>query len=73
MIKKRVPTLGARITNLAKFSSTLHLLQESYKFVQESQTLQTCYNVEHFLQDSNNIFAKNTFFLVRSSYKKCDV
>ena len=47
---------------LPKFSSTLHFLQESYKFVQESQTLQICYNVEHFLQDSDNIFAKNAFF-----------
>ena len=47
---------------LLKFSSTLHFLQESYKFVQESQTLQICYNVEHFLQDSDNIFAKNAFF-----------
>ena len=47
---------------LPKFSSTLHFLQESYKFVQESKTLQICYNVEHFLQDSDNIFAKNAFF-----------
>ena len=47
---------------LPKFSSTLHFSQESYKFVQESQTLQFCYNVEHFLQDSDNIFAKNAFF-----------
>ena len=31
------------------------------------------YNVEHFLQDSDNIFAKNCIFLVRNSYKKCDV
>ena len=27
---------------LPKFSSTLHFLQESYKFVQESQILQIC-------------------------------
>ena len=47
---------------LPKFSSALHFLQESYKFVQESQILQICYNVEHFLQDSDNIFAKNGFF-----------
>ena len=47
---------------LPKFSSALHFLQESYKFVQESQILQICYNVEHFLQDSDNIFAKNAFF-----------
>ena len=58
---------------LPKFSSTLHFLQESYKFVPEPQILQICYNVEHFLQDSDNIFAKNAFFLVRNSYKKCDV
>ena len=50
----------------------MHFLQESYKFVQESQTLQICYNVEHFLEDSDNISAKNAF-LVRNSYKKCDV
>ena len=42
--------------------STLHFLQESYKFVQELQILQICYNVEHFLQDSDNVFAKNAFF-----------
>ena len=42
---------------LPKFSSALHFLQESYKFVQESQNLQICYNVEHFLQDSDNISA----------------
>ena len=42
-------------------------------FAPESQTLQICYNVEHFLQDSDNIFAKNAFFLVRNSYEKCDV
>ena len=47
---------------LPKFSSTSYFLQESYKFEQESQTLQICYNVEHFLQDSDNTFAKNAFF-----------
>ena len=36
-----------------KFSPTLHFLQESDKFVQESQNLQICYDVEHFLQDSD--------------------
>ena len=41
---------------LPKFSSTLHFLQESYKSVQESQYLQICYGVDHFLQDSDNIF-----------------
>ena len=38
-----------------------NFLQESYKFVQESQILQSCYNVEHFLQDSDNILAKIAF------------
>ena len=47
---------------LPKFLSTLHSLQAPYKFVQESQILQICYNVDHFLQDSVNIFAKNAFF-----------
>ena len=47
---------------LPKFSSNLHFLQESHKFVQELQILQICYHVEHFLQDSDNIFAKNAFF-----------
>ena len=47
---------------LPKFLSALYFLQESYKFVQESQILQICYNVEHFLQDSDNIFALNAFF-----------
>ena len=45
-----------------KFLPTLLFLQESYKFVQEPQILQICYNVEHFLQDSDNIFAKIAFF-----------
>ena len=35
---------------LPKFLPTLHFLQEAYKFVQELQILQICYNVEHFLQ-----------------------
>ena len=47
---------------ISKFLSTLHFLQESYKFVQESQILQICFNIEHFLQDSDNIFAKTSFF-----------
>ena len=59
--------------NLPKFLSTLHLLQESHKFVQKSQILQICYSVEHFLQDSDTIFAKNTFFFEWNSYEKCDV
>ena len=46
---------------LPKFLPTLHFLQESYKFVQESQILQICYNVEHFLQDFGNISAKIAF------------
>ena len=36
----------------------MHFLQESYPFVQESQILQVWYNVEHFLQESDNIFEK---------------
>ena len=58
---------------LPKFLSTLHFLQESYKFIQESQILQICYNVEHFLQDSAKIFAKNAFFSLKNSHKKFDV
>ena len=53
--------------------STLHFLQEPYQFVQESQTLQICYNVDHFLQDSDNIFAKNACFSQEVLTKKCDV
>ena len=34
----------------------MHFLQESYKFVQESQILKVCHNVEHFLQESDYIF-----------------
>ena len=60
------------LQNSSKFSSTLHFLHESYKFVQESQPLQICYIVEHFIQNSDNIFAK-IHFLGRSSYKNCDV
>ena len=52
---------------------TLLFLQESYKFVQETQILQICYNVEHFLQDSDNIFAKIAFFFVINFYKNYDV
>ena len=37
---------------------TLHFLEKSYKFVQELPFLQICYNVEHFLEDSDNFFAK---------------
>ena len=36
----------------------MHFLQESHKFVQESQIPQNCYNVEHFLQKSDNILTK---------------
>ena len=36
----------------------MHFLLESYEFVQKSQILQVCYNVERFLQESDNIFAK---------------
>ena len=42
---------------LVNFAFLIRILQ-----VQESQTLQICYYVEHFLQDSDNIFAKNAFF-----------
>ena len=41
------------------------------KFEKESQTLQVCYNVEHFLQDSDNIFAKIAHvmkFLQKNAY-----
>ena len=60
-----IKTLGYRNHKsckiLPKFLPTLNFLQEPYKFVQESQILQICYNVEHFLQDSDNIFAKIAF------------
>ena len=55
---------------LPNFSSTLHFLQESYKFIQESQILQICYNVEHFIQDSANNFAKNAFFSLKKFLQK---
>ena len=57
---------------LPKFLQTLHFLQESYKFVQESQILRICYSVEHFLQHFDNISAK-LHFCVKNSYKKCDM
>ena len=38
-----------------------------------TKTLQICYNVEHFLQDSDNIFAKNAVFGKKFLQKKCDV
>ena len=50
----------------------MHFLQESYKFVQESQILQIWYNVEHFLPEFDN-FYQNLHLFVRNSYKKCDV
>ena len=53
---------------LQKFLPTLHFVQESYKFVQESQNWQVCYNVDHFLQYSDNISAKISI-LRKSSYK----
>ena len=40
------------------FLPIMHFLQESYEFVRKTQILQVCYSVEHFLQDSDNIFAK---------------
>ena len=39
----------------------MHFLQESYEFVRKTQILQICYSVEHFLQESDNIFAKGAF------------
>ena len=39
----------------SQFLSIMHFLHESYKFVQESQILQVSHNVEHFLQESDNI------------------
>ena len=48
---------------LPKFLPTLHFLKDSHKFAQEPQILQIYYyNVEHFLQVSDNIFAKIAFF-----------
>ena len=46
---------------LPKFLPTLHFLQESYKFVQESQISQICYNGEHFSQGFDKNFAKIAF------------
>ena len=43
----------------------MHFLQESYEFVQKSQIFHVCYSVEHFSQESDNIFAK-----FASIYKK---
>ena len=40
------------------FLQIMHFLQESYEFVRKTQILQICYSVEHFLQESDNIFAK---------------
>ena len=40
------------------FLPIMHFLQESYEFVRKTQILQICYSVEHFLQESDNIFAK---------------
>ena len=36
----------------------MDFVQVFSNFVQESSILQACYNVELFLQDSDNIFAK---------------
>ena len=47
-------------------------MQKSYKGLQESQISQVCYNVEHFLQESDNIFAK--FASIRKKFlQKCCV
>ena len=45
----------------------MHFSQTSDKFVQETQLLQICYNFEHFLQASDNIFAKDAFFFRKKS------
>ena len=36
----------------------MHFLQESYEFVQKPQIFLVCYSLEHFLQESDNTFAK---------------
>ena len=36
--------------------------------VQESQIFQVCYNVEYFLQESDNIFAKFAFICKKLCY-----
>ena len=48
---------------LPKFLPTLHFLQESYKFVRESQFLQDWYIALYFLQDSCKKFAKFAYFI----------
>ena len=48
---------------LPKFLPTLHFLQESYKFVRESQFLQDWYIALYFLQDSCKNFAKFAYFI----------
>ena len=57
---------------LPKFSSTLHFLQESYKFVQESQFCKfvTMSNISYKILIT---FCKKRIFFVRNSSKKCDV
>ena len=54
---------------LPKFLPTLHSLQESYKIVQKPQILQICYNVEHFLQESDNIFANKFLQKMRCVFR----
>ena len=44
----------------------MHFLQEFFKFVQESQNLQICYKVQHFLQESDNILTK--FAYIRKKF-----
>ena len=48
---------------LPKFLPTLHFLQESYKFVRESQFLQDWYIALYFLQDFCKNFAKFAYFI----------
>ena len=57
---------------LPKFLSTLHFLQESYKFVQESQTLKfvTMSIISYKILIT---FLQKMHFFSRSFYKKCDV
>ena len=50
----------------------MHFLQESYEFVRKSQILQVCYSVEHFLQESDNIFAKFVS-ICKKFLQNCDV
>ena len=71
MLNKLVP-LVFRNNELCKIRPKIlpimHFSQESYKFVQESQFLQICYNVEHFLKEFENI--STTFAFICKKFKK---